>query len=80
MLRRMTTRLHPRRKAIGKSKNLLRRSPPAAFPPFHFQFVFQRNDYGSGKAFAPELRKFGRKRIGPRVLEIETLQNSTLKR
>jgi hypothetical protein len=69
---------HMRGKLLNKGENLLGSSPPSLLPPLGLQALLECMNHRRCQAFPCKMRKFRSQGIRFRVLEIETLQNSTL--
>src|ERR1039457_788020 len=70
-------RRDPRGKPLREGENPLGGRAPATLLAFRFEPLFERGNYGRSQGFPRKMRDLRGERIGPRILEIETLQNST---
>lgn len=77
MVRRITARRDPRRELVRKRENSLYRSTAAMLPALLFETPFKGRNHNRRQAFSRKLGDFRSKRIGSRILEVQTLQNST---
>jgi hypothetical protein len=77
VIRRADARRDTLGEPLREGENPLGGRAPATLLAFRCEPLFERGNYGRSQAFPRKMRDLRGERIGPRILEIEALQNST---